>query len=169
MNLSFKEDHISQIPALMLLEKLGYTYLTPKEALEMREGSTANVLLEPILRQQLEEINTVQVSSSKTAMFTAQNIANGIEALRNLPMDEGYISANQTAYALLTAGKFRGRARPFSGWRQKRLYAPIYRLETPRKQRVPRYRGVCREPNRHHGYLSARYRIVRQRNTTLRH
>ncbi len=105
MNLSFKEDHISQIPALMLLEKLGYTYLTPKEALEMREGSTANVLLEPILRQQLEEINTVQVSSSKTAMFTAQNIANGIEALRNLPMDEGYISANQTAYDLLTAGK----------------------------------------------------------------
>ena len=27
--ISFKEDHISQIPALQLLQKLGYTYLTP--------------------------------------------------------------------------------------------------------------------------------------------
>ena len=27
--ISFKEDHISQIPALLMLEKLGYTYLTP--------------------------------------------------------------------------------------------------------------------------------------------
>ena len=28
MPISFKEDHISQIPALLMLEKLGYTYLT---------------------------------------------------------------------------------------------------------------------------------------------
>ena len=32
MPISFKEDHISQIPALLMLEKLGYTYLTPDEA-----------------------------------------------------------------------------------------------------------------------------------------
>ena len=31
---SFKEDHISQIPALQLLQKLGYIYLSPDEALE---------------------------------------------------------------------------------------------------------------------------------------
>ncbi|OAV75127.1 hypothetical protein Barb7_01291 [Bacteroidales bacterium Barb7] len=30
-NISFKEDHISQIPALQLLQKLGYTYLLPKD------------------------------------------------------------------------------------------------------------------------------------------
>ena len=105
MNLSFLEDHISQIPALMLLEKLGYTYLTPAEALEMRGGSTTNVLLEPILRNQLEKINTLQVSSTRTAEFTAQNIASGIEALRHVPMAEGYVSASQTVYDLLTAGK----------------------------------------------------------------
>ena len=29
---SFIEDHISQIPALQLLQNLGYTYLTPAEA-----------------------------------------------------------------------------------------------------------------------------------------
>ncbi len=105
MNLSFKEDHISQIPALMLLEKLGYTYLTPAEALELRGDSTANVLLEPILRKQLEAINTVQVSSAKTTVFTPQNITAGVEALRNVSMEEGFMSATQTVYDLLTTGK----------------------------------------------------------------
>ena len=105
MNLSFKEDHISQIPALMLLEKLGYTYLSPAEALELREGNTANVLLEPILRNQLELINNPKVSSTRNTVFTPQNITNGIEALRNVPMDEGFVSASQSAYDLLTAGK----------------------------------------------------------------
>ena len=53
MLLSFLEDLISQIPALMLLEKLGYVYLTPVEVLELRGYDTANVLLEPVLRKQL--------------------------------------------------------------------------------------------------------------------
>lgn len=105
MNLSFLEEHISQIPALMLLEKLGYTYLSPSEAFELREGNTANVLLEPILRNQLELINNPKVSSTRNTVFTQQNITNGIEALRNVPMDEGFVSASQSVYDLLTAGK----------------------------------------------------------------
>ena len=105
MTLSFKEDHISQIPALMLLEKLGYNYLTPAEALELRGGSAANVLLEPVLRERIEAINTVQVSSTRTTVFTSQNITNGIEALRNAPMEEGFMSASQAVYDLLTTGK----------------------------------------------------------------
>ena len=44
MPISFKEDHISQIPALLMLEKLGYTYLTPDEALALRGGNLANAL-----------------------------------------------------------------------------------------------------------------------------
>ena len=34
--ISFKEDPISQIPALQMLIKLGYTYLSPIEALQAR-------------------------------------------------------------------------------------------------------------------------------------
>ncbi|MEG2339760.1 MAG: type I restriction endonuclease subunit R [Odoribacter sp.] len=105
MNLSFLEDHISQIPALMMLEKLGYTYLSPKETLELREGNAANVLLEPVLRSQLELINSPKVSSTRNTVFTPQNITNGIEALRNVPMDEGFVSASQSVYDLLTTGK----------------------------------------------------------------
>lgn len=35
---SFKEDHISQIPALQMLVNLGYTYLNPVEAERQRGG-----------------------------------------------------------------------------------------------------------------------------------
>ena len=103
--LSFKEDHISLIPALLLLQKLGYTYITPEEALELRGGKASNVLLEPILRKQLGEINSIQVSTTKTAYFSSQNIENGIEALRNIPMESGFLSGNEYVYHLLTLGK----------------------------------------------------------------
>ena len=105
MTLSFKENHISQMPALNMLKKLGYTYLSPDEAMELRGGNTSNVLLETVLRKQLAKINTVQVSSWRTTLFSEQNIASGIDALKNLPMSEGYITATQSAYDLLTAGK----------------------------------------------------------------
>ena len=105
MTLSFKEDHISQIPALLLLQKLGYTYLSPGEALSLRGGNTANVLLEPILRKQLERINTIQVSNSKTTLFSNQNIDKGIEAIRDVPMNEGFMAASQSVHDLLSFGK----------------------------------------------------------------
>ncbi|HBF88612.1 MAG TPA: restriction endonuclease subunit R [Bacteroidales bacterium] len=105
MTSSFKEDQISQIPALQLLQKLGYTYLNPEQALELRGGKTTNVLLEDILRKQLKEINIPRLSSTKTTIFSDANIENGILALKDLPMHEGYISACQVAYERLTLGK----------------------------------------------------------------
>ena len=88
-----------------MLEKLGYTYLTPDEALALRGGSVANVVLESILRERIAAINVVQVSSTRTTVFSEQNITAGIEALRNIPMDEGFMEASHTVYDLLTFGK----------------------------------------------------------------
>ncbi len=103
---SFKEDHISQIPALQMLQKLGWTYLTPAEVDRMRGGKTSNVLLEDILRTQLKAINSEKrISSTKTTYISDANIENGIRALRDLPMNEGYITACETAYNVLTLGK----------------------------------------------------------------
>jgi len=101
---SFKEDHISQIPALQMLQKLGYKYLSQDEALRLRADKTSNVLLEDILRKQLKEINSIRVSASKTSIFTDDNIEKGMLALKNLPMNEGYIAACEKAYNLLTLG-----------------------------------------------------------------
>ena len=39
----FNEDNTAQIPALKLLINLGYQYLTPSEALQMREDRESNV------------------------------------------------------------------------------------------------------------------------------
>jgi type I restriction enzyme R subunit len=102
---SFKEDHISQIPALQMLVNLGYAYLSPAEADKQRGGKTTNVLLEDVLRKQLKEINSIRVSAAKTSIFTDENIERGILALKNLPMNEGYIAASEKAYNLLTLGQ----------------------------------------------------------------
>jgi type I restriction enzyme R subunit len=102
---SFKEDHISQIPALQLLMKLGYTYLSPDEALQLRGNKTTNVILEDILRKQLKEINVRKVSSTREMIFSDANIENGIQALKDMPMNEGYIAACEQAYNLITLGK----------------------------------------------------------------
>lgn len=102
---SFKEDHISQIPALQMLIKLGYQYLSPDEAVHSRNGKTTTVILEDILRKQLKEINSIRVSANKTSIFTDENIERGILALKDLPMNEGYINASEAAFNLLTLGK----------------------------------------------------------------
>ncbi|MFM2385537.1 MAG: hypothetical protein RL660_294 [Bacteroidota bacterium] len=102
--LSFIEDHISQIPALQMLIKLGYSYLTSEESLALRGGRTSNVLLEPILRQQLEKINSIQYKG-KTFEFSESNMAQAIIALRELPIQDGFVKANNAYYDLITLGK----------------------------------------------------------------
>ena len=101
---SYIEDHISQIPALQLLIKMGYTYITPEEALELRGNRTGNTLLEPILKQQLSAINSIQYKG-KEFPFSDSNINAAIIALRELPIQDGYIKANQAFYDLITLGK----------------------------------------------------------------
>lgn len=48
--ISFKENHISQAPALELLQELGYHYLSPDEALAMRGGKTSNDIPKILLK-----------------------------------------------------------------------------------------------------------------------
>jgi len=103
---SFREDAASQIPALQLLMKLGYTYLTPEEALVARGGKATNVLLEGILRKQLKKINSIQKSSlGPVSYFSDANIEAGIQALKDLPLQDGYIAACEAAYNRITLGK----------------------------------------------------------------
>lgn len=103
--ISFKENDISQRPALELLAKMGYQYLSPEETMEMRDNKTSNVLLEEVLRQQLRQLNSIRIGSHSEARFSEQNIENGVVALRNVPMDGGYLNANETVYNMLTLGK----------------------------------------------------------------
>lgn len=99
----FKEDHISQIPALQLLINLGYTYLTPEEALIVRGGKTSNVILETILERQLRQINTILYKGSEYP-FSNNNITSAINTIKSMPYD-GLIRTNENIYDLLSLGK----------------------------------------------------------------
>ncbi len=102
---SFKEDHISQIPALQMLINMGYTYLSQEEALIARGNKTSNVILDDVLRKQLKELNSIQLSSSKKSYFSDANIETGIRALKEIPLVEGLISASEKVYNLIALGK----------------------------------------------------------------
>lgn len=101
---SFKEDHISQLPALKLLINMGWQYLSPDQALESRGGRSSNVLLETVLKEQLQNINTIEYKG-KEFSFSEININNAILAIRDLPVQDGFIAANKVFYELLTLGR----------------------------------------------------------------
>ncbi|ERM83025.1 hypothetical protein P872_06005 [Rhodonellum psychrophilum GCM71 = DSM 17998] len=83
---------------------MGWKYLSPEQALEARGGRTSNVLMETILKNQLQEINKIEYKQ-KEFSFSENNINNSILALRDLPIQDGFLVANKTFYELITLGK----------------------------------------------------------------
>lgn len=100
---SMKEDHISQIPALQLLQNLGYTYLTPDEALALRGGKTRNVILDGILVDQLRKMNIVRYRGEEYP-FTEGNIFSAVQSLKDIIYD-GLVRTNEKVYDLLCLGR----------------------------------------------------------------
>lgn len=100
---SFLEDRISQIPALQVLMNLGYEYITPEEAMQLRGGKTGNVILDDILEERLQHINTVRFKGKKYP-FSNVNISNAIGTLKDY-IYEGLVKTNEKIYDLLCLGK----------------------------------------------------------------
>ncbi|MNP98393.1 Type-1 restriction enzyme R protein [compost metagenome] len=103
-NITLTEDIISQVPALKLLINMGWKYLSQEQALDARGNRTSNVLLEGILKKQLQKINAIQYKDKEFA-FSESNITNAIVAIRDLPINEGFIASNKHFYELITLGK----------------------------------------------------------------
>lgn len=100
---SFQEALISQVPALRLLQQLGFTYLSPEECAVERKGRMGRVLLEEVLATQLKRLNKISFKGREVP-FSDENIAKAIEALRDLPF-EGLVRTSEKVYDLLTLGK----------------------------------------------------------------
>ena len=100
---SFLEDHISQIPALQLLQNLGWRYLTPAETVTARGGTRANVLLEEILGDQRQKLNRIRFKGEEYA-FSEANIQNAVMSLKDVLYD-GLVRTNEKIYDLLVLGK----------------------------------------------------------------
>lgn len=100
---SFKEEHISQVPALQLLQNLDWEYLSPKEALEARAGRMSGVVLDGILADQLRAINRIRYRGEELP-FSEGNIVAAMEALKSVFYD-GLVRTNEKIYDLLSLGK----------------------------------------------------------------
>ncbi len=101
--MKYNENHDSQLPALLLLQKLGWKYISPIETEKQRGGIKSNVILETILEEKLKEINLFEYKGSEYK-FSEGNIHAAIHTLKNLP-DEGLVRTNERAYDLLSLGK----------------------------------------------------------------
>jgi type I restriction enzyme R subunit len=99
---SFKEELISQIPAVRLLMAMGYEYLTPEAALSLRNGKKNRVVLERVLKPWLKAHNAITFKG-QTYPFSESNIHRAVETLVNEPY-RGLIPTNERVYDLLTLG-----------------------------------------------------------------
>ncbi|MCG8900752.1 type I restriction endonuclease subunit R [Tenacibaculum finnmarkense] len=100
---SYIEDNVSQIPALQLLINMGYQYVSPKQAEQWR-GGKSQVLFAEVLRKQLKEINVINRKGKEYA-FSDANINSAVLAVKDLPIQDGFINANKAFYDLITLGK----------------------------------------------------------------
>lgn len=97
------EDMSALLPALTLLQGLGYQYLPPATALAYRGGKRSRVVLEQVLADWLRKNNSFEVRGS-TYSFSENNIQNAVAALSQHPFDS-LGTTSQALYDLLTLGK----------------------------------------------------------------
>ena len=99
---SFREELISQIPALQLQRAMGYSYLNPEQALAARGGKLSNVVLDSVLEAQLRKINRIHYKG-RAYPFSEENIQEAMRKLKNEPYD-GLVRTSEKIYDLLTLG-----------------------------------------------------------------
>jgi type I restriction enzyme R subunit len=100
---SFLEDHISQIPALQLLQNLGWEYLTPGETVTLRGGKLSGVILDGVLVPQLRKLNKIRFKGDEYE-FSEANIQSAVQAIKDVLYD-GLVRTNEKIYDLLVLGK----------------------------------------------------------------
>lgn len=103
MQSNYTEYNDSQKPALSLLYKMNWQYLSQKEVLAAREGLLSNVILDQILAKQLHKINAFEYKGEKYS-FSTGSIQGAINALKTVP-NEGLVQTNERVYDLITLGK----------------------------------------------------------------
>jgi type I restriction enzyme, R subunit len=102
-SIDLREVISSQIPALALLQNMGYTYITPAEALAYRQGKRSKVVLEDILTAQLHQLNQIE-HRGKIYPFSDANIQTAVAAVSQFTYDALYTTSAQI-YDLLVLGK----------------------------------------------------------------
>ena len=100
--LKFQEEYSAKLPALTLLTNLGWSFLSPEQALAARGGKTDEVVLRDLLREEL---------GKRTFTFLGKNYPLSEKAIDNLiaevcspALNEGLLTANERLYNHLLYG-----------------------------------------------------------------
>ena len=101
-NFVLNERSVSQNPAIEVLKRMGYIYLSREECAALR-GNSFNVLLKPILKVQLEKLNHIEYGGEKRS-FSEVNILRAVEELDE-PLCDGLIKTSEKIYDTLMLGK----------------------------------------------------------------
>jgi type I restriction enzyme R subunit len=99
---AYDEMNISQIPALEVLNKIGYTIISPEKAEQMR-GNLYNVVLKDILYERLTAINSFEFKGC-TYKFSEKNIQQAILDIDEA-LTDGLIKTNEKIYDSLILGR----------------------------------------------------------------
>lgn len=97
------EMSTSQRPAIEVLHKLGYKYISEEENKKLRNYILTDVIFKDTLAKKLNEINSYEYKGEKYK-FSASTIGQAIKDL-NEDLVTGLISTNEKIYDLLTLGK----------------------------------------------------------------
>ncbi|QWB96212.1 type I restriction endonuclease subunit R [Mycoplasmatota bacterium] len=98
----YDELNISQIPALELLDSIGYKIIKPEDA-ELMRGNLYSVILKPILKERLQKINSYEYKG-QTHPFSEKNIQKAMRDI-DISLSDGLIKTNEKVYDVLTLGK----------------------------------------------------------------
>ena len=98
----FEEEYSAKLPAMALLLNLGWTFLSPEQALVSRNGKADTVVLQDILRNELKKRRFV--FAGKQYPLSEQSIDNLIYEICSPALNEGLQTANERIYNHLMYG-----------------------------------------------------------------
>lgn len=98
----YDELNISQIPALEVLNKIGYTIISPNKAEQIR-GNLYSVILKDVLIDRLKAINDYEYKGA-SFKFSEKNIQQSIQDINEV-LTDGLIKTNEKIYDSLLLGR----------------------------------------------------------------
>ncbi|HDG9808944.1 MAG: type I restriction endonuclease subunit R [Raoultella sp.] len=98
----FQEEYSAKLPALALLSNLGWTYISPQQAMSARAGKADQVVLNQILREQLAK--RTFIFAGKEHVISDKAIDSLIAEVNSPALNQGLITANEHLYNHLLYG-----------------------------------------------------------------
>lgn len=101
-NPKFQEEYSAKLPALTLLNNLGWSFLAPSQVLAARDGKQDQIVLRQILRNELAKRKFTYAGQQYP--LSAKSVDNLISEICSPELNEGLLTANEKIYNHLLYG-----------------------------------------------------------------